>query len=223
MIKKINLSLNIIFVRCLALSFLLASSLVTANEEISFSSSLSPDKTYALINTNLGNIELELYAKRTPKTVKNFIEYAESGYYSDTLFHRVIPNFMVQGGGFDKSFVQKTTGKPVRNEANAFIPNLRGTISMARTNNPDSATSQFFINVVDNASLNKTSSNPGYAVFGKVIKGIEVADVMSKVKTKRDGYMADVPVEPVIIKQVIIKRPEQLKLELPKQADTAVK
>lgn len=203
--------LNSFFVRCITLSFLLLSALVNANDDLAFGSELSADKTYALIDTSMGTIELELYAKRTPKTVDNFIDYAESGYYSGTLFHRVIPNFMVQGGGFDKSFAKKTTRKPVRNEANAFIPNLRGTIAMARTNDPDSATSQFFINVVDNASLNKTSYNPGYTVFGKVIKGLAVADKMSKVKTKRDGYMADIPVQPVIINQVIIKKPEATK------------
>ena len=169
----------------------------------------------------MGNIELELYAKRTPKTVENFIAYAESGYYSDTLFHRVIPNFMVQGGGFDKSFTKKPTQKPVRNEANAFIPNLRGTISMARTNDPDSATSQFFINVVDNSSLNKTAYNPGYAVFGKVIKGLDVTDKLSKVKTKRQGHMADVPVEQVIINKVLIKHPEAA--EKPAEKTTASK
>lgn len=213
MTKKIILTLNRFFVRCLTLSFLLGSCFAIADENLTFSSELAADKTYALIATNLGNIELELYAKRTPKTVENFIQYAESGYYTDTLFHRVIPNFMVQGGGFDKSFTKKSTRKPVRNEANAFIPNLRGTISMARTNDPDSATSQFFINVVDNVSLNKTSSNPGYAVFGKVIDGQSVADKLSKVKTKRENYMADVPVEPVIISQVIIKRPDPTKPE----------
>tara|TARA_R110001592_G_scaffold52649_10_gene161450 strand:- start:48823 stop:49413 length:591 start_codon:yes stop_codon:yes gene_type:complete len=192
---------------------MLASSFVNADKEVSFTSELAADKTYALIDTSMGRIEFELYAKRTPKTVENFIEYAESGFYADTLFHRVIPNFMVQGGGFNKSFIQKASRKPVRNEANAFIPNLRGTISMARTSDPDSATSQFFINVVDNASLNKTTSNPGYAVFGKVIKGLDVADKISKVKTKREGHMADVPVEPVILNKVIIKRPEKTKPE----------
>jgi peptidyl-prolyl cis-trans isomerase A (cyclophilin A) len=206
--KIINLCLNTFFVRCLTFSLLLVSSYVNANEEITFSSELVAEKTYALINTSMGNIELELYAKRTPKTVENFIEYAESGYYADTLFHRVISNFMVQGGGFDKSFAQKATRKPVRNEANAFIPNLRGTISMARTNDPDSATSQFFINVNENSSLNKTSSNPGYTVFGKVIMGLDVAVNMSKVQTKREGNMADIPIEPVIINKVTIKRPQ---------------
>lgn len=209
----IILNLNRFFVRSLTLYFILVSCFAIADENHSFSAKLEADKTYALIATNLGNIELELYAQRTPKTVENFIEYAEKGYYTDTLFHRVIPNFMVQGGGFDKSFAKKATRKPIRNEANAFIPNLRGTISMARTNDPDSATSQFFINVVDNASLNKTSSNQGYAVFGKVIEGQSVADKMSKVKTKRENYMADIPVDPVIINKVIIKRPESTKPE----------
>jgi cyclophilin family peptidyl-prolyl cis-trans isomerase len=210
--RKIKyLNLNAYFVRCLTFLLLLASSLVSASEDITFSSELAADKTYALITTSMGSIELELYAKRTPKTVQNFIDYAESGYYTDTIFHRVIPNFMVQGGGFDTSFIQKETRQPIRNEANPFIPNLRGTISMARTSNPDSATSQFFINVVDNASLNKTSTNHGYAVFGKVVKGLDVADKMSKVKTKRANYMADIPVEPIIIKNVIIKHPEATK------------
>ena len=209
--KKIILNVNLTFVRYLTLSFLLISSFAIADENLEFSSELTADKTYALIATNMGSIELELYAKRTPKTVANFIKYAESGYYTDTLFHRVIPNFMVQGGGFDKNFTKKATGKPIRNEANAFIPNLRGTISMARTNDPDSATSQFFINVLDNASLNKTSSNAGYAVFGKVIKGQAVADKMSRVKTKQENYMSDIPVEPIIINQVIVKQPDVAK------------
>lgn len=217
MLKKIKINLNSIIVRCLTLSFLLASSLINASEDISFSSELAEDKTYALIATNMGNIELELYEKRTPKTVANFIEYAESGFYTDTLFHRVIPKFMVQGGGFDKNFTKKMTGKPVRNEANAFIPNLRGTISMARTSDPDSATSQFFINVVDNTSLNKTSSSAGYAVFGKVIKGQSIADSMSKVKTKRMKSMSDIPVEPVVIKKVIIKHSNNSKQEATKE------
>ena len=195
------------FVRYLTVFAVLLSNLSYAAEAPEFNTSLSEDKTYALIDTSMGQIELELFASRTPKTVENFIQYADSGFYKDTLFHRVIPNFMVQGGGFDLNFVQKATQKPVRNEANAFIPNLRGTISMARTNDPDSATSQFFINVVDNASLNKSAYNPGYAVFGKVIHGINVADQISKVKTKREGYMSDIPVEPVVIKNIYIKQP----------------
>ena len=192
------------FVRCLTVFTLIMSSLAFASDAPEFKSSIAKDKTYALIDTTLGQIELELYTSRTPKTVENFIQYAKSGFYKDTLFHRVIPNFMVQGGGFDLNFVQKATQKPIRNEANDFIPNLRGTISMARTNDPDSATSQFFINVVDNASLNKSAYNPGYAVFGKVIHGLSVADQISKVKTKREGYMSDIPVEPVIIKNIYI-------------------
>lgn len=197
-----------IFVRALTLSLLILCAPAYASEPSGFKSTLSPDKTYALITTTLGNIELELYAKRTPKTVANFIQYARSGFYENTLFHRVIPNFMVQGGGFDTSFTKKATRAPVRNEANPFIPNLRGTIAMARTNDPDSASSQFFINVVDNTSLNKTVSNPGYAVFGKVIEGLSVADKISRVQTKREGYMKDIPVDPIIVKSVLIKEPD---------------
>ena len=211
--KKHDSAFISLFVRYLTVFALLSAPLSYAKDAISFQAPLSDDKTYALIDTTMGQIELELYATRTPKTVENFIHYAESGFYNDTLFHRVIPNFMVQGGGFDSNFVQKATQKPVRNEANAFIPNLRGTISMARTSDPDSATSQFFINVVDNASLNKSASNPGYAVFGKVVHGLDVADKISKVKTKREGYMADIPVEPVIIKKVLIKRPANTSTE----------
>lgn len=195
------------FVRYLTVLLMSLSFSAYATDAVKFNAPLSADKTYALIDTTMGSIELELFETRTPKTVENFIRYAQSEFYKDTLFHRVIPNFMVQGGGFDLNFKQKATNKPVRNEANAFIPNLRGTISMARTNDPHSATSQFFINVVDNASLNKTAANPGYAVFGKVIHGINIADQMSKVKTKREGHMGDVPVEPVIIKNIFIKRP----------------
>jgi cyclophilin family peptidyl-prolyl cis-trans isomerase len=195
------------FVRYLTVFMLLLSGLSHADTPRTFQATLDDTKTYALLDTSMGQIELELYSSRTPKTVENFIHYAESGFYNDTLFHRVIPNFMVQGGGFDRNFVQKATQKPVRNEANAFIPNLRGTISMARTNDPDSATSQFFINVVDNASLNKNASNPGYAVFGKVIHGLNVADQISRVKTKREGYMSDIPVDPVIIRNILIRHP----------------
>lgn len=201
--------LNRYFVRCITLFTLLSFNLAFAETTQTFNAALSPDKTYALIDTSAGQIELELFASRTPKTVENFIHYAESGFYTNTLFHRVIPNFMIQGGGFDQSFTQKATNKPIRNEANAFIPNLRGTISMARTNDPDSATSQFFINVVDNASLNKSSTSAGYAVFGKVVHGLTIADQISKVKTKREGYMSDIPVEPVIIKNILIKHPEK--------------
>lgn len=171
------------------------------------------EKTFATIETSMGTIKLELFNNKTPATVDNFVHYAESGFYNNTLFHRVIPNFMIQAGGFDTEMIKKATGKPIKNEANPFIPNRRGTIAMARTSDPHSATSQFFINVKDNNSLNNNKSNPGYAVFGKVVQGMIVADQISNVKTAYKNRMGDVPVNPVIIKTITIS----------KQADESLK
>jgi cyclophilin family peptidyl-prolyl cis-trans isomerase len=186
------------FVACLTLVLL---------STVTFQVHSKGNNTNAIITTNLGVIELDLFDSRAPKTVENFINYVNKGFYNDTVFHRVIPNFMIQGGGFDKTMTKKATDAPIKNEANAFIPNLRGTISMARTNDPHSATSQFFINVKDNASLNKSNYNPGYAVFGKVTKGMNIADKISKVKTKAEGYMRDIPVESIIIESIVISKP----------------
>jgi len=196
-----------LFVRHLTLLFCVSVTSVYADDA---------QKTIALMKTTMGDIEIELFEKRAPVSVKNFISYINSGFYTNTLFHRVIPNFMVQAGGFDTSFNKKQTKAPIVNEANAYVPNLRGTLSMARTNDPDSATAQFFINVVDNASLNKTASNPGYAVFGKVIKGIEIADKIAKVKTKTQGHMRDVPATPIVITSVTIKAAKNAAPEAPK-------
>jgi cyclophilin family peptidyl-prolyl cis-trans isomerase len=181
----------------------------------------APAKTVATIKTNLGSIELELFKDRTPKTVENFISYVNDGYYNNTIFHRVIANFMVQGGGFDTQFRKKQTKSPIKNEANAFIPNIRGTISMARTSDPHSATSQFFINVKDNSSLNKSSANAGYAVFGKVINGMSIADQISKVKTTVQNYMRDVPADQVIIQSISITEPTPVKVPEAPSAMTA--
>ncbi|WP_156495142.1 MULTISPECIES: peptidylprolyl isomerase [unclassified Oleiphilus] len=163
--------------------------------------------TQATITTNFGIIELDLFKDRVPVTVANFIRYANEGFYNNTIFHRVIPNFMVQGGGFDQKMRRKPVSSPIKNEANSLIPNLRGTIAMARTNDPHSATSQFFINVKDNMQLNKSGHNAGYAVFGKVTKGLEIADKISKVATKSDGYMRDIPVDTIIIQSITITEP----------------
>jgi len=184
-----------IFVRYLTLLLLISFGQANAEEQ---------KKVYATINTSLGAIQLELYKNRAPKTVENFIQYANTHFYDNTLFHRVIPGFMVQGGGFDVSFAKKPTLAPVKNEANAFVPNVRGTISMARTSDPHSATTQFFINVVDNASLNKNARSDGYAVFGKVVNGMYIADEISKVKTTSQNYMQNVPATPVIINSIVI-------------------
>ncbi len=155
-----------------------------------------------VLKTNFGEIKLELFADDAPETVKNFLSYVRSGFYRDTLFHRVIPGFMIQGGGFDRSFTQKPTQKAIRNEAANQISNQRGTIAMARTNVVDSATSQFFINLVDNDFLDFKAPVPqyyGYCVFGTVVGGMEVVDKIAQVETMARGFHQDVPKEEVVI------------------------
>jgi peptidyl-prolyl cis-trans isomerase B (cyclophilin B) len=161
-----------------------------------------------IMRTTFGEIKLELDAEKAPKTVANFISYAREGHYDGTIFHRVIDNFMIQGGGFDTDMNQKDNGTPIENEADNGLKNDFGTIAMARTNDPHSATSQFFINVKDNDFLNHTGKNPqgwGYAVFGKVTGGTEVLDKIRGVRTGSSRGHQDVPVEPVIIESVIIE------------------
>ena len=161
----------------------------------------------ATIETTMGTISLELDEAKAPATVKNFVEYANSGHYDGTIFHRVIDGFMIQGGGFTKSMDQKPTREPIMNEAMNGLKNLRGTIAMARTMVVDSATRQFFINLVDNAFLDFTNPTPqgfGYAVFGKVTDGMDVVDAIAKVKTGFSGPHQNVPEEPVVIRKVKI-------------------
>ena len=149
-----------------------------------------------VMETSKGEIVLELYPDKAPLTVKNFLDYIDAGFYSGTVFHRVIPGFMLQGGGFSRDMQKKSTLMPVKNEAFNGLKNDRGTIAMARTQDPHSASSQFFINTVDNAFLNyksQTTAGWGYAVFGKVIKGMEVVDAISKVQTGTQGRFRDVP------------------------------
>ena len=153
------------------------------------------------LETSMGDIVVELNQEAAPVTVKNFLRYVEESFYDGTIFHRVIPNFMIQGGGFTADMRRKETHEPIINEANNGLKNERGTIVMARTNNPNSATSQFFINHKDNDFLNYVENrNPGYAVFGRVVEGMETVDKIAAVKTMRKGPFADVPVEPVVIK-----------------------
>jgi peptidyl-prolyl cis-trans isomerase B (cyclophilin B) len=161
----------------------------------------------AVIDTSVGSITLELNEEKAPITVANFVEYAKSGHYDGTIFHRVIDGFMIQGGGFTRDMNQKDTREPIRNEAMNGLKNDRGTIAMARTMVVDSATSQFFINLVDNDFLNFTSPTPqgfGYAVFGKVTDGMEVVDKIAKVRTGFAGTHQNVPEDPIVIKQVSI-------------------
>ena len=164
--------------------------------------SLAQQNPRVTLQTSKGTIVIELFADKAPKSAENFLKYVRDGHYDGTIFHRVIPGFVVQGGGFTKQMTQKPTHPPVVNEAKNGLPNLRGTLSMARTSDPDSATSQFFINLVDNAMLNRASdSNPGYAVFGKVVSGQEVVDAIKAVPTMTKGFHENVPVAPVVIEK----------------------
>ena len=155
---------------------------------------------------NYGVITLELDAAKAPKSVENFLAYVNNGHYNNTIFHRVIPGFMVQGGGFEPGMKQKDCDAPIQNEANNGLKNANYTVAMARTSDPHSATAQFFINVADNNFLNHTSPSAqgwGYAVFGKVISGAEVVDKIKAVKTGRSGFHDDVPKEDVVIEKAV--------------------
>jgi peptidyl-prolyl cis-trans isomerase A (cyclophilin A)/peptidyl-prolyl cis-trans isomerase B (cyclophilin B) len=161
----------------------------------------------AVVETSMGTITLELDDAKAPETVANFVKYAKDGHYDGTIFHRVIDGFMIQGGGFTKDMNQKETRKPIRNEAMNGLKNLRGTIAMARTMVVDSATSQFFINLVDNGFLDFQSPTPqgfGYAVFGKVTDGMSVVDAIAKVKTGFAGPHQNVPEVAIVIKKISI-------------------
>ena len=160
------------------------------------------------LTTSLGVIELQLDKGAAPDTVSNFIAYVEDGYYDGTLFHRVIPNFMIQGGGMRAGLVENPTRAPIQNVADNGLKNLRGTIVMARTQDPHSATAQFFINLKDNSFLDhtgKTLSGWGYAVFGQVISGMDVADQIASVETGSVGYHEDVPIDDVIIEHARLR------------------
>ncbi|MFJ2991808.1 peptidylprolyl isomerase [Pandoraea sp. NPDC087047] len=159
------------------------------------------------LHTNHGVIRIELDADKAPKTVENFLNYVKNGFYDGTVFHRVINGFMVQGGGFEAGMKQKSTEAPIENEANNGLKNNKYTLAMARTNDPHSATAQFFINVSDNDFLNHsapTSQGWGYAVFGKVVEGQEVVDAIKGVKTGSKGFHQDVPVDDVVIEKAVI-------------------
>lgn len=163
--------------------------------------------TQMQIKTTVGNIDIELFDDKAPITVKNFKSYAQSNFYNGTIFHRVIPGFMVQGGGMDSRMIEKATKAPIRNEANNGLKNTVGTLAMARTNDPNSASSQFFINVANNDFLNKSGANAGYAVFGKVVNGMDVVNKITKVTTGNFGMHQDVPKNPIKILSVTIKAP----------------
>lgn len=164
----------------------------------------STENPVLLMKTSEGNIKIELFKKEAPISTENFLKYTKDGFYEGTIFHRVIDGFMIQCGGFNEKMEEKDTDRPIRNEAGNGLKNEKYTLAMARTSDPNSATSQFFINTVDNDFLNRASSQDGvgYAVFGKVIEGTEVVDKIGKMKTGRKSGMSDVPVQPIVIESV---------------------
>ena len=192
-------SLLIVLISCSSLILLGLSRAAGAEEKA------GPANPVVLMKTSLGQIKIELWPDKAPGTVKNFLQYADEGFYDGTIFHRVIGNFMIQGGGFTPDLKQKPTHSPIKNEASAELKNDRGTIAMARTMVVDSATAQFFINVVDNNSLNHRDDSQagfGYAVFGKVIDGMDVVDKIKSVATTNSGQFQNVPANPVVIESV---------------------
>ena len=170
-----------------------------------------PEPTKVKLETNLGAIILQLDAAKAPVSTKNFVTYVQEGQYDGTIFHRVIPGFMAQGGGYTEAFKQKATHEPIKNEADNGLKNKRGTVAMARTSDPNSATAQFFINYVDNAFLDYKSPTPqgwGYAVFGEVVEGMNIVDDMAKIPTGPGGPMpTDVPSKPIVIQKATVISP----------------
>ena len=192
--KKLSVLLSIFAIVLIAF-------LIFSNKELK-AMDINMDTKTVKIQTSLGDITLELYSDKAPVTVKNFIEYVDSGHYNDTIFHRIIDGFMIQGGGYTENLTQKPTKDPIVNEANNGLKNKRGTIAMARTQVVDSATAQFFINVVDNPFLDFKNENPnefGYCVFGKVVDGMDVVDMIKEVQTQSQGPYQDLPVKPIKI------------------------
>lgn len=177
--------------RLLALLPLMLAPLAQADEQVS-------------LETSMGNIQIELYADEAPKTVANFLEYVNSGYYDGLIFHRVIPGFMIQGGGMNAAMQTKPNRPPVENESDNGLSNERGTLAMARTRDPDSADSQFFINTVNNSRLDGMPGKPGYTVFGKVVSGMDVVDRIGGVDTTTRAPFRDVPVTPVVIEKAVV-------------------
>jgi len=178
--------------------------LLTSTLSFSTEKTMSDAPTKVKLTTNLGEIIIQLNAEKAPVSSANFLTYVNEGFYNGTIFHRVIPDFMAQGGGFDTGFNQKAVHAPIKNEADNGLKNTRGTLAMARTNDPNSATAQFFINLKDNTFLNHTGKNAsgwGYAVFGEVIEGMDVVDAMAKQPTGNRGGHQDVPKTDIIIEK----------------------
>lgn len=182
----------------------ITASLLLSNALVIHNSTADTTGTTAILHTNKGDITIELYPSKAPVSVQNFIDYAESGFYNDTIFHRVIKRFMIQGGGFTEELERKEVKAPIVNESGNGLHNDRWTVAMARTEDPDSATSQFYINLRMNSSLDKRGDKIGYTVFGKVIDGQYVAQAISKLPTEKIRGFDDIPLEDVIIESVEI-------------------
>jgi peptidyl-prolyl cis-trans isomerase A (cyclophilin A) len=178
---------------------LIAASTLLFTAQLMAAQPASASKPHVLLHTSNGAIELELDGEKAPLSTRNFLAYVDKGFYSNTLFHRVIPKFMIQGGGFTQAMQQKPTEAAIKNEADNGLKNARGTIAMARTSDINSATSQFFINHADNEMLDHRQGDFGYAVFGKVVKGMEVVDIIANSNTTTKNGMQNVPVDPVVI------------------------
>ena len=193
------------FINSRAATFLSAVCLLLVS--IGVATAHSGDKVMVEMHTSKGLITLELDAEKAPVTVANFIEYVKSGHFDGTIFHRVIPGFVIQGGGMESGMKEKPTQPPIENEADNGLKNVTGSICMARTNDPHSATSQFFINLKDNQFLDHTGKNPqgwGYAVFGQVTDGMDVVEAIAAVQTGNAGFHQDVPVEDIVVEKVTI-------------------
>ncbi|HDY82568.1 MAG: peptidyl-prolyl cis-trans isomerase [Gammaproteobacteria bacterium] len=186
-------------------SFLLCLSLLLSPALVAGETTLPNPQV--VIETSEGFITLRLFRDKSPVAVDNFLNYVDSGYYNGTIFHRVISNFMIQGGGFLPDMSQKASGEPIVNESENRLHNTRGTIAMARTSDPDSATSQFYINQRTNLALDWAPGRAGYTVFGEVVQGMDVVDFIASAPTGKVGPMGDVPVEPIIIKEIVRVEP----------------
>lgn len=210
-----NIKLSIMRVLALVATFTLLSTLaIAAANNTTMNNAKSANKisgkevkhTMVVMETSLGNITIELFDDKAPISVKNFIHYVENGHYNNTIFHRIIPGFVVQGGGYATGFDEKPTDAPIVNEASNGLSNERMTIAMARTNDPNSATSQFYFNLKDNNFLDKSDTSDGYAVFGKIIEGQDVVDHMAEVPTGVYKGMPDVPMKPIFIVKAYLKK-----------------
>ena len=186
----------------LALAFIAA---LAAQSDLTTPTAKPMSHPIITIKTNMGSVDVELYPDKAPKTVENMLGYVKAAHYDNTVFHRVIAGFMIQGGGFDKQMNKKATRASVVNEAGNGLKNDLGTIAMARTSDPDSATCQFYINVKDNQMLNRSEGNPGYTVFGKVVAGLDIVKKMELVQTSTQQGMKDVPTVPLVIESVRLK------------------